>query len=154
MAPRKPSSSAKIHEGLDGDLVDETFVQRIVLQTNSLTYRGYPVQELCTHCSFEEVAFLLWNGELPTKRELNAFKRDERSRRSLSREHYSVIAKFPKKAYPMDTIRTSVSYLGLTEVASGEEPIENDCNRGIRLACENSNYDCFRFSLSKRQTAH
>ncbi|MGA0345200.1 MAG: bifunctional 2-methylcitrate synthase/citrate synthase [Alphaproteobacteria bacterium] len=133
MAPRKQVSSPKIHKGLDGVLVDETSISRVVPETNSLTYRGYPVQELCDLCSFEEVAFLLWNGELPTRRELNVFRREERSRRSLSRDHYSVIAKFPKKAHPMDTIRTSVSYLGSTEVAWGGEPIENDRNRALDL---------------------
>jgi len=133
MAPRKQVSSPKIHKGLDGVLVDETSISRVVPETNSLTYRGYPVQELCEICSFEEVAFLLWNGELPTRRELNVFRREERSRRSLSRDHYSIIAKFPKKAHPMDTIRTSVSYLGSTEVAWGGEPIENDRNRALDL---------------------
>jgi len=133
MAPRKQVSAPKIQKGLDGVLVDETSISRVVPETNSLTYRGYPVQELCEICSFEEVAFLLWNGELPTRRELNVFKREERSRRSLSRDHYSVIAKFPKKAHPMDTIRTSVSYLGSTEVAWGGEPIENDRNRALDL---------------------
>ena len=133
MAPRKQVSSPKIHKGLDGVLVDETSISRVVPETNSLTYRGYPVQELCDLCSFEEVAFLLWNGELPTRRELSVFKREERSRRSLSRDHYSIIAKFPKKAHPMDTIRTSVSYLGSTEVAWGGEPIENDRNRALDL---------------------
>ena len=133
MAPRKQVSSPKIQKGLDGVLVDETSISRVVPETNSLTYRGYPVQELCDLCSFEEVAFLLWNGALPTRRELNVFKREERSRRSLSRDHYSIIAKFPKKAHPMDTIRTSVSYLGSTEVAWGGEPIENDRNRALDL---------------------
>jgi len=133
MAPRKQVSSPKIHKGLDGVLVDETSISRVVPETNSLTYRGYPVQELCDLCSFEEVAFLLWNGELPTRRELNVFRREERSRRSLSRDHYSIIAKFPKKVHPMDTIRTSVSYLGSTEVAWGGEPIENDRNRALDL---------------------
>ena len=133
MAPRKQVSAPKIQKGLDGVLVDETSISRVVPETNSLTYRGYPVQELCDLCSFEEVAFLLWNGELPTRRELNVFRREERSRRSLSRDHYSIIAKFPKKAHPMDTIRTSVSYLGSTEVAWGGEPIENDRNRALDL---------------------
>jgi len=133
MAPRKQVSAPKIQKGLDGVLVDETSISRVVPETNSLTYRGYPVQELCEICSFEEVAFLLWNGELPTRRELNVFRREERSRRSLSRDHYSIIAKFPKKAHPMDTIRTSVSYLGSTEVAWGGEPIENDRNRALDL---------------------
>ena len=122
-----------IRKGLDGVLVDETAISRVVPETNSLTYRGYPVQELCQHCCFEEVAYLLWNGELPTRSQLNTFRRNERKRRELSRDHIAVIRKFPKRAHPMDTIRTSVSYLGTTETAWGGEPAENDQRRSLDL---------------------
>ncbi len=47
-------------------MVDYTAVSKVNPDTNSLLYRGYPVQELAARCSFEEVAYLLWNGELPT----------------------------------------------------------------------------------------
>lgn len=122
-----------IRKGLDGVLVDETAISRVVPETNSLTYRGYPVQELCQHCCFEEVAYLLWNGELPTRSQLNTFRRNERKRRELSRDHIAVIRKFPKRAHPMDTIRTSVSYLGTTETAWGGEPVEKDERRSLDL---------------------
>jgi len=122
-----------IRKGLDGVLVDETAISRVVPETNSLTYRGYPVQELCQHCCFEEVAYLLWNGELPTRSQLNTFRRNERRRRELSRDHIAVIRKFPKRAHPMDTIRTAVSYLGTTETAWGGEPAENDQHRSLDL---------------------
>lgn len=122
-----------IRKGLDGVLVDETAISRVVPETNSLTYRGYPVQELCQHCCFEEVAYLLWNGELPTRSQLNSFRRNERKRRELSRDHIAVIRKFPKRAHPMDTIRTSVSYLGATDTAWGGEPVENDQRRSLDL---------------------
>ena len=46
-------------------MVDYTAVSKVNPDTNSLLYRGYPVQELAAKCSFEEVAYLLWNGELP-----------------------------------------------------------------------------------------
>ena len=55
-----------IKKGLAGVVVDYTAVSKVNPDTNSLLYRGYPVQELAAKCSFEEVAFLLWNGELPT----------------------------------------------------------------------------------------
>src|SRR3546814_11188125 len=66
-------------------VVDTTAISRVVPETNSLTYRGYPVQELAEHCSFEEVAWLLWNGELTRKKELGAFERSERRRREIGR---------------------------------------------------------------------
>ena len=124
---------ANIHKGLDGLLVDTTSVSKVMPETNSLTYRGYAVQDLCAHCSFEEVAYLLWNGELPDRKQLTAFGRDERQRRDISRDHLAVIRRFPKRAHPMDTIRTAVSYLGTTEVAWGGEAPENDRRRALDL---------------------
>ena len=58
-------AAADIKKGLAGVVVDYTAVSKVNPDTNSLLYRGYPVQELAARCSFEEVAYLLWNGELP-----------------------------------------------------------------------------------------
>ena len=107
----------KIEKGLDGVIVDETAISKVMPETNSLTYRGYAVQDLCKHCCFEEVGYLLLNGELPTSRQLGAFRREERKRREISRDHIEVIKRFPTAAHPMDTLRTAVSYLGTTETA-------------------------------------
>ena len=129
----KANMQANIHRGLDGVLVDTTAVSKVMPETNSLTYRGYAVQDLCRHCGFEEVAYLLWNDELPDRKGLAAFRRAERRRREISRDHIAVIRRFPKRAHPMDTIRTAVSYFGTTEVAWGGEAPENDRRRAMDL---------------------
>ncbi len=126
-------AAPRIYKGLDGVIVDETAVSKVMPETNSLTYRGYAVQDLAKHCCFEEVAYLLWNSELPSKSQLGAFRRDERRRREISRDHVEVIRRFPKKAHPMDTIRTAVSYLGTGEIAWGGEPERNDRRRSMDL---------------------
>lgn len=131
--PRRGANELQIFKGLDGVTVDETSISKVMPETNSLTYRGYAVQDLCAQCCFEEVAYLLWNGELPNKSQLAAFRRDERKRRELSKDHLAVIRKFPKSAHPMDTIRTSVSYLGTTEIAWGGENPANDRRRAMDL---------------------
>ena len=131
--PRPGANELHIFKGLDGVTVDETAISKVMPETNSLTYRGYAVQDLCAACSFEEVAYLLWNGELPDRKQLAAFKRDERKRRALGKDHMAVIRKFPKSAHPMDTIRTSVSYLGTTEIAWGGEAPANDRRRAMDL---------------------
>ena len=69
----------EIKKGLDGVVVDYTAVSKVNPETNSLLYRGYPVQELAATCSFEEVAYLLWNGELPSSGELADFTARERA---------------------------------------------------------------------------
>ncbi len=131
--PRRGVNELQIFKGLDGVTVDETSISKVMPETNSLTYRGYAVQDLCAECSFEEVAYLLWNGELPTRSQLATFRRNERKSRELSKDHLDVIRKFPKSAHPMDTIRTAVSYLGTTEVAWGGETPANDRRRAMDL---------------------
>tara|TARA_R110000787_G_scaffold47511_1_gene114922 strand:+ start:195 stop:1370 length:1176 start_codon:yes stop_codon:yes gene_type:complete len=127
------SKAPVIHKGLAGVTVDTTSVSKVMPETNSLTYRGYAVQDLAATCSFEEVAYLMWHGELPTRKQLNEFTKDERSRREISRPHVEVIRQYPKRAHPMDTLRTSVSYLGTTETAWGGEPRGKDLDRAMNL---------------------
>lgn len=101
-----------IKKGLVGVVVDTTAISKVVPETNSLTYRGYPVQDLAAHCSFEQVAFLLWRGELPTDAELALFCQRERANRRLDRSMLSLLFKLPDNCHPMDVVRTAISYLG------------------------------------------
>ncbi|GAA1448182.1 bifunctional 2-methylcitrate synthase/citrate synthase [Leifsonia poae] len=102
----------EIHKGLAGVVVDTTAISSVNPETNSLLYRGYPVQELAEHCSFEEVAYLLWNGELPGDDELVAFEALERSLRVLDDRTKRIIDDVPVAAHPMDVVRSAVSQLG------------------------------------------
>ena len=129
----RKAAAPVIYKGLAGVTVDTTAVSKVMPETNSLTYRGYAVQDLAASCRFEEVAYLLLHGELPTRRQLNAFVKDERSRREISRPHVEVIRQYPRRAHPMDTLRTSVSYLGTTDTAWGGEPRERDLDRAMNL---------------------
>lgn len=63
-----------VRRGLNGVVADYTAVSKVNAETNSLLYRGYPVQELAEHCSFEEVAYLLWHGELPNDEQMAEFR--------------------------------------------------------------------------------
>ena len=81
----------EIKKGLAGVVVDTTAISKVVPETNSLTYRGYAVQDLAQHCSFEEVAYLLWYGELPDVGQLEllcqrerAWRRGDRSIRAFA----------------------------------------------------------------------
>src|ERR1043165_2260454 len=95
-----------IHHGLDGVVVDTTSISKVMPEINSLVYRGYPVQELAEHCSFEQVAWLIWHGELPTAAQLAEFQQSERSQRNISPALLAVIQKSPATAHPMDVLRT------------------------------------------------
>ena len=109
------AENIKVAKGLAGVITDETSVSKVMAETNSLTYRGYAVQDLCEKCSWEEVAFLMVNKELPSSNELADFIKKEKEYRNISKDLLDVIHKFPKGSHPMDTLRTGVSYLGMED---------------------------------------
>jgi citrate synthase len=122
------TAETKIFKGLAGVVVDTTAISKVVPETNSLTYRGYPVQDLAAHCSFEQVAYLLWHGELPTDSQLALFSQRERASRRLDRSMLSLLAKLPDNCHPMDVVRTVISYLG------AEDPEEDDSAEAANFA--------------------
>ncbi|WP_207453865.1 bifunctional 2-methylcitrate synthase/citrate synthase [Herbiconiux sp. SYSU D00978] len=122
----------EIRKGLAGVVVDETAVSKVNPDTNSLLYRGYPVQELAAHCSVEEVAHLLWHGELPDARQLEALRREERSRRALPETVRRVVELLPASAHPMDVVRTAVSAIGAADPSTNASA-EADLDRALTL---------------------
>ena len=76
--------SEDIKKGLLGIVVDETEVSKVMPEINSLTYRGYAVQDLCEFCRFEEAAYLILKGDLPNTIELRQFEKIEKGQRELS----------------------------------------------------------------------
>jgi len=125
--------SEEIKKGLLGIVVDETTVSQVMPEINSLTYRGYTVQELCDKCSFEEVAYLVLKTELPNKKQLKKFIKEERSSRKLSVQILKDIQKMPKKAHPMDVIRTAVSLMALEDKDTKNNSPEANMRKAIRI---------------------
>jgi len=125
--------SDDIKKGLLGIVVDETTVSQVMPDINSLTYRGYAVQDLCEKCNFEEVAYLVLNAELPNKRQLKSFIKEERLDRKLSKEILSDIRKMPKKAHPMDVARTAVSLMSLEDKDTRDNSPKANMRKAIRI---------------------
>ena len=125
--------SDEIKKGLLGIVVDETTISQVMPDINSLTYRGYAVQDLCEKCIFEEVAYLVLNGELPNKKQLRNFVKEERLDRKLSKEILSDIRKMPKKAQPMDVARTAVSLMALEDKETKDNSPKANMRKAIRI---------------------
>jgi 2-methylcitrate synthase/citrate synthase II len=127
------STQPAVHKGLAGIYADTSAVSKVMPETNSLTYRGYAVQDLAETCSFEEVAWLLWHGELPNRAELAAFQAEVAAERPLSAALHAAISGFPHGAHPMDAIRTAVSFMGMEdpETADVSEPATR--RKAVRL---------------------
>ena len=124
---------ADIKKGLAGVVVDTTAISKVNPDTNSLLYRGYPVQQLAERCSFEQVAWLLWHGELPTPEELAAFEARERAGRALDPRVRAVIDTTPTTAHPMDVVRTAVSLLGALDDQAQDMSPEANLAKAERL---------------------
>jgi 2-methylcitrate synthase len=120
-------------KGLEGVVVDESSVSKVMPDINALVLRGYPMPDLAEKKTFEEVAHLLWYGDLPNTGELTEFKNKERSRRGITKELSSAIKLFPKKAHPMDTIRTGVSFLGMEDSRIWESDRTTNLDKAIGL---------------------
>ena len=84
-----------------------------------LIYSGYNIHELAENSTFEEVVFLLWNGRLPKKDELDALKTELAANRALPAEITAMLKAFPKTAVPMDALRTAVSALAFYDPDKG-----------------------------------
>ncbi|MCX7522619.1 bifunctional 2-methylcitrate synthase/citrate synthase [Microbacterium sp. STN6] len=123
----------EIRKGLAGVVVDTTAISSVNPETNSLLYRGYPVQELAAQCSYEQVAYLLWHGELPTDAELRAFESLERSHRPLAPNVRRVIDDLPTSAHPMDVVRTAVSVIGANDENAEDNAPEANLDKAVRL---------------------
>lgn len=122
-----------IKKGLAGVVVDTTAISKVNPETNSLLYRGYPVQELAERCSFEEVAHLLWYGDLPTPTQLAGLERFERAHRDLDAQVKRVIDELPPTAHPMDVVRTAVSVIGASDPETPDTHRDENLDKAKRL---------------------
>ena len=123
----------EVKYGLAGVVADDTAVSKVMPESNSLTYRGYAVQDLATQCRFEEVAYLIWNKELPTRAQLDAFVALEKSERGISGEMLKLIRMLNPKAHPMDTLRTAVSFMGQADNTAEEASPAGLYDKSVRM---------------------
>jgi len=123
----------EIKKGLLGIVVDETTVSHVVPELSALTYRGYKVQDLCDKCDFEEVAYLVLYGELPSKKQLKKFVKDERLNRKLSKTIIKNIQQMPKNAHPMDVIRTCISLMALEDKDTKDNSPKANMRKALRI---------------------
>jgi len=125
--------SYNIKKGLLGVVVDETTISQVMPDINSLTYRGYAVQDLCEKCSFEEVAYLILNRDLPNKLQLKKFEKELKKNRNISSSLKEIIKHMSKKAHPMDVARTVVSVMGLEDKETNNNSAEANMRKSIRI---------------------
>src|SRR5437588_2106182 len=108
-------STEKKSGGLAGIVAGQTSISTVGKEGVGLTYRGYAIEELAEKATFEEVAFLLLEGRLPERPELEAFRKSLIARRGLPAALKALLEQLPASAHPMDVLRTGCSALGCLE---------------------------------------
>jgi citrate synthase len=127
-------STADIYSpGLEGIIAGETAISTV---EGGLRYRGYPVTELAEKCSFDEVAYLLLYGDLPTKKQLADFLARVAAARRLPAPLKELFPALPKWTAPMDALRTSISILSHFDQDDGDDSTEANLRKAERLLAQ------------------
>jgi citrate synthase len=119
--------------GLEGVAAFETSISYIDGKDGILIYRGIPIEELAEKSTYEETAYFLINGNLPTKAELKKFSNDLEAHISLNTEDIKWLKDFPVAAHPMDVLNTCVSLMSLPEGGDYEVGSESELKAGIQI---------------------
>jgi citrate synthase len=123
-------------KGLEGAVAAQSALSFIDGQAGRLIYRGYDIHDLATHSSFEEVAYLMWNGRLPTPAELAELKQSLAANRPLPDGLMAILKNFPHDATPMAVLRTAVSASSLFDPAADDNSLEANRRKAIRLTAQ------------------
>ncbi|MEM0161081.1 MAG: citrate/2-methylcitrate synthase [Thermoplasmata archaeon] len=126
----------ELHRGLKGVYITNTELCYIDGQNGKLYYRGYPIEDLAAKSNFEETSYLLLNGKLPTKNELDDFKKSLVKNREIPEEVLDTIKKIGKIAHPMDTLRSAVSMLSAYDKNITNTKPEENYRRAIELTAK------------------
>ncbi len=124
--------------GLEDVVVSTSEICFIDGQQGRLVYRGFDVDDLVAHSSFEEVVYLLWHGRLPTRKELDAHTKalSATANRKLPPKLVGILTQLPRKSNPMEILRTGVSALSAFDPDAADNAREATLRKSIRLTAQ------------------
>ncbi len=125
-----------ISKGLEGIYIADTTLCKIDGQNGKLWYRGYPIETLAEKSTYEEVAFLLLYGHLPTRKELDTFTQKLISEREVPDAIENIIADFSGRMHPNDILRTCVSALPSFDTDMADKSSDANLERAIKLTAK------------------
>ncbi|HET8676104.1 MAG TPA: citrate/2-methylcitrate synthase, partial [Blastocatellia bacterium] len=131
------SSEANVAKaGLEGVVAAQSSISDVNGQEGRLIYWGYDIHDLAEHATFEEVTYLLWNGQLPTPAQLEELKTQLSREAKLPAEIQQFMRTIPKAASPMDMLRTVVSALALYDPEAADMSREANVRKAIKLTAK------------------
>src|SRR2546428_1294831 len=135
MRGKKPTR-ARMKAGLEDIIAGESGICFIDGNQGILAYRGYNIHELATNSSFEETCHLLWFGKLPKQAELDDTTKKLSSSRAIPQQVIDAMKAMPKKALPMEVLRTAVSMLSMYDPEAEDMSPEANLRKAIRLTAQ------------------
>ncbi len=123
-------------KGLEDVIAGESSICDVDGKNGNLIYRGYDIHDLAQNVTFEEVIYLLWNGDLPTQDALKTFNADLDAHRALPEDAVALLRQLPKTAAPMDALRTATSLLGLYDPDTGDDSMPSNKRKALRLTAQ------------------
>jgi citrate synthase len=129
-------STAVAAKGLEGVVAANSGICWIDGEAGILSYRGIDIHELAVHSTFEETTFLLWNGRLPTRAELQKFTARLSESRVLDENIVKLLKSFPAGATPMEVLRTAVSALSMYDPDEADNLHDANVRKSFRLTSQ------------------
>jgi citrate synthase len=123
-------------KGLEGVVAAQTALSHVYGEEGRLVYAGYEIQELAEYVTFEEVCYLLWYGELPTRTELTALRALFAEAAKLDARVYDLLRGAPRDHHPMASLRTAVSALSFYDPDAEDNSIEACRRKAVRLTAQ------------------
>jgi citrate synthase len=129
---------SSVKEGLEDIVVSTSEICVIDGREGRLLYRGFDVDDLVQHSSFEEVVYLLWHGSLPSRKELDAHVKalSSAASRKLPPKFVALLRTLPRKTTPMEVLRTGVSALSAFDPDAADNSREATVRKAIRLTAQ------------------
>ena len=125
----------QLHRGLREVYIDRTKSSFIDGNIGKLLYRGYNIDDLAVHSNFEETAYLVMYGALPTQAQLDDFDAQLKAARTIPDEIFDII-KLTRNAHPMDVLRTAISALSAYDPDTEDNSTEATLRKGLRLTAQ------------------
>ncbi len=136
MSQTQPNTTAPVAKGLENVIAAESSICFIDGLQGKLLYRGYNIHDLAEHSTFEETAYLLWNGELPNENQLAEVRGQLQQERAVPHEVLELVRQQPKEALPMVTLRTAVSALAPFDSEAEDNSMPANYRKAVRLTAK------------------
>ncbi len=150
MTVQSAPGSAPYSPGLAGVIAGESAICE-VSPNAGLTYRGYDVHEMAGKAPFEEVAFLMLNGELPSAPQLETFRKQLASEREIPRQVVEMLRLLPKHTHPMDTLRTGFSMLSSWDPDLNDHAHDANLRKAVRIIAKISTLTTTGWRIAHRK---